>query len=1168
MQEPIDSPDQQPEQRPEQSPETGRTSVPGAGDVVAEWRRQLAAFGGADPLTRYRDLPDGTLDLASAHPSGLAMFLAGRPTRLSSLFREPGVLTEARRRARSVRLTATILADEHGLDAGHLAVGMVTWPGGDADEPGERITAPVLLRPLTLRPRGAGQVDYDLDLGDSVIVNPALVRALAARGVTVDPGELVRLADGQGFDPGPAFERLLDVARPVSGFALTPRLVVGTFVDLAPALVAELDRLVPTAMDDDRLAALAGDVRARNRLRTHRPAPGDAAAVPDAHVVPLDGRQRAVVEAVLSGRSVRVEAPPGTGATQVVVALLAALTATGRRTLLVTGQRAEARDVRAQLDALGLARLVDPDADLPEQQPRTSRTSAGDAVRALRRRHEAVHAPRPPWGVSALAAMQELARLTSAPTPPRTSVRLAPDVLRRLDRATRDVAADALRRAAEGGAFRLGAGDTPWFGAELTGEEEAAAVLTAIGRLRSELLPRLRTEMGRVQAEAGLAAASTVGVWGRQLDLLVGVRDTLDVFTPAIYERPVGEMVTATAPDRRSGAMGGRERRRWEKQARELLRPGTRPDLHPALVAAHDQRQLWQQMSAGGGWPRVPAGLADVDDTYVAAVDELLHLERVLAGTPDGGALLDADLAALDARLERLAADPDSLDTLPRRAAALSTLRSLGLDPLVADLRSRSCPAGQVTAELELAWWRSLLQQLLADDPDLRDVDASRHDADVAALEAAERERRASVVRRVSDVLGATGPPPCRATSPLALPHDVPADAPVDVVVLAGAHRIGVAEGVLALARARQVVVVGDPGGLPPATVLLHSDDAAEAGEPAEARPDVLAELAGALPTWRLDEQHRMPAQLCRPGDVVLAPEKSASSQARVPAPPDDALVVLDLVPDGVGHPGADGGVESVDAEVRRVVELVLQHARTRPEESLAVVAVTRVHARLVADALRADLPDHPDVARWLASAPEPFVVTDVQRAEDAVRDAVLLAVSFGRTPHGRVLHRFGVLDADAGDRALAVALTRARRRLTVVSSLRAEDLDPERLRTPGARALRAVLADLEAPEDPGDVDADLPPLLADLARRLAAHDLSLAAGPTGGPDLVVRDGSRGRTVGVLTDLPPLADDAALLERELALPARLRTLGWPVARLRAVALFSDPNAAVRRIIGT
>ena len=55
----------------------------------AAWTRHLVDLGGRNTLLWYRDLPTGTLDLTLAYPGGVAAQLAGRPTALSDLVREP-----------------------------------------------------------------------------------------------------------------------------------------------------------------------------------------------------------------------------------------------------------------------------------------------------------------------------------------------------------------------------------------------------------------------------------------------------------------------------------------------------------------------------------------------------------------------------------------------------------------------------------------------------------------------------------------------------------------------------------------------------------------------------------------------------------------------------------------------------------------------------------------------------------------------------------------------------------------------------------------------------------------------------------------------------------------------------------------------------------------------
>ncbi len=1204
----------------------------GLAQALAAWRAELTGLGGPSPLLLPGDLQADALDLGHAHPSGIASFLAGRATRLSHLFREPGALDDARRRARSIRLASHALADEHGLRACVLAVGLASW----RDPSGTVVSTPVLLRPLELRPRGSGAVDYELDLADPVRTNPALVRELRRRGVDVDATHLARLAQRQhGFDPAPSLERLRALTRSAApGIEVRASLLITALVDVAPALVADLDREAPDLARSDVPLALAGDRGAVERLAVQAQRARDAhrgPALDEVRVLPLDPSQRAAVAGVLAGASLRVEAGPGTGATQVAAATVAALVGAGRRVLLVPGQQVEVEDVAARLAPLGLGHLVlgGPGRE-PDDRWRTGGLPAvGGGGRApgqpapgpaeeLAAATTALHARRQPWGVSVLDAFAALTRLDAEDAPPTTAVTLPRSALAAMGGRERDRLGELLREAVELGALSVTAGDTPWSGADLTDPGEAEAALTTVAELRSQVLPDLRSQVRVISRATGLREPRSVAEADELLRLMADVRSTLDQFTPHVYDRPVTELVDATSSgdDRlaRGVRMGLIARRRAERTAYELLRPGVVPnDLHEALLIADASRRAWlswQLPETAGALPVVPRGLPQTEALFEAAAADLAALAPTLATTAGGGDLLAGTWEQLEERLAQLEQDAGALEVLPRRTALMVALRSAGLAPLLEDLRVRSVPAGRVAAELRRSWWISLLEAAIDDDPALGGLDASRRAELVTALRTAERRRTIGAAGLVADAAGhlaRQGSPPCRVSSPLALPHEVPASEQHDVVLFLGAHRTGVPEAVLAMASAPQVVVIGDPGGLPVAHFSPRGT--AVTGAPAPPpRTSVLEALAGRLPTQRLEEQHRMPAELASVAALVPG---SATGRAGLPGVPGRVAALLSHVPGGTGAPDATGSVESPDGEVSRVVDLVSEHARDRPDLSLGVIALTRGHARRIADAVRAAYTHRPELHAFLGAGAgeleERFVVTDVERSGDTVRDAVIVTIGFGPTALGRFDHRLGPLDGPGGTRRLAVALTRARARTTLVTSVSSAQLEPHRLASAGGKALRAVVVALEErartiPPTPEPRDALLARLLPELLGSGASYGASGEPGddaahgrvpgqresppavrvwvPDGGVvDLLVTghhapSGAAAHAgVAVLTDLfaageggrDGAVDPAAVVQREVALPMELARLGWRVARLGAVELFTDPVTAARRV---
>jgi hypothetical protein len=336
------------------------------------------------------------------------------------------------------------------------------------------------------------------------------------------------------------------------------------------------------------------------------------------------------------------------------------------------------------------------------------------------------------------------------------------------------------------------------------------------------------------------------------------------------------------------------------------------------------------------------------------------------------------------------------------------------------------------------------------------------------------------------------------------------------------------------------------------------------------------------------------------------------------PGTTDEAVVRLEVV-DGSApvQPGLEA-IESTQAEVDRVVQLVLTHARTRPGESLGVIALGIRHATQIDDALRIALTEGAGkgVGDFFdEDRAERFFVKTLDRVQGDERDAIILSIGYGKTPHGRVLHRFGPLNLEGGERRLNVAITRARRRMTVVSSFTAADLDPTRLKARGALMLRDFLRyaaeggaqpipqaqagpvpqaqagpDSQAQAGPvpqaqagpdsqdaldgaGDDTASgvqLDPLVANLAFRLRSEGLVVHAGygmSAQRLDLAVEDPQcHGRVlVAVETDGLRYAAMSSTRDRERLRFEQLRRRGWEQVRVWSTDLFRDPARDAARI---
>jgi AAA domain-containing protein len=158
-------------------------------------------------------------------------------------------------------------------------------------------------------------------------------------------------------------------------------------------------------------------------------------------------------------------------------------------------------------------------------------------------------------------------------------------------------------------------------------------------------------------------------------------------------------------------------------------------------------------------------------------------------------------------------------------------------------------------------------------------------------------------------------------------------------------------------------------------------------------------------------------------------------------------------------QPGVAGQEDSSSAEVQLVVEQILEHARTRPDQSLGVITMGIKHANRITETLRQARAANPQFEVFFdESLEEAFFTKNLERVQGDERDAIILSVGYGKTPDGRLLYRFGPLLQQGGERRLNVAITRAKQHMTLVSSFAHTDMDPSRSQAEGVHLLAHYL--------------------------------------------------------------------------------------------------------------
>lgn len=110
---------------------------------------------------------------------------------------------------------------------------------------------------------------------------------------------------------------------------------------------------------------------------------------------------------------------------------------------------------------------------------------------------------------------------------------------------------------------------------------------------------------------AGLTPADSIADLGDRLQLLAGVRDTLDRFQPSVFQAPLHDVAWPLVNEEASAALSWRGRNRLLDRLRGHLRSGVHiDDLPRAVLRTQVLKERWRRLARTGVVPNAPNGLA------------------------------------------------------------------------------------------------------------------------------------------------------------------------------------------------------------------------------------------------------------------------------------------------------------------------------------------------------------------------------------------------------------------------------------------------------------------------------------------------------------------------------------------------------------------------------
>ncbi|WP_300799239.1 DUF3320 domain-containing protein [uncultured Alistipes sp.] len=296
---------------------------------------------------------------------------------------------------------------------------------------------------------------------------------------------------------------------------------------------------------------------------------------------------------------------------------------------------------------------------------------------------------------------------------------------------------------------------------------------------------------------------------------------------------------------------------------------------------------------------------------------------------------------------------------------------------------------------------------------------------------------------------------PCLLMSPISVAQYIDAGrAPFDLVIFDEASQMPTSEAVGAIARGRNVIVVGDPKQMPP-TDFFSTNTYDEENADKEDLESILDDcLALSIPSKHLLWHYRSKHESL----IAFSNVKYYDNRLLTfPSPDDLTTKVRFRHVDGTYDRGSTRQNRAEAEAVVREIRARLTNPVTA-KRSIGVVTFNSNQQSLIEDLLNDLFRENPALETLALECEEPIFIKNLENVQGDERDVILFSVGYGPDKTRRIALNFGPLNRDGGWRRLNVAVSRARYEMMVFSTLRSDQIDLNRTSAEGVAGLKAFL--------------------------------------------------------------------------------------------------------------
>lgn len=642
-------------------------------------------------------------------------------------------------------------------------------------------------------------------------------------------------------------------------------------------------------------------------------------------------------------------------------------------------------------------------------------------------------------------------------------------------------------------------------------------------------------------------------------------------------------------------------------------------------------RQLYTQLPSPAHCAELAArAAASLQKFEQAAQTTLANYQIDTQEAFEASALQAIPFAALNERLAQWMGAPDALLNWAQYHATRSQARSQGMPVLVEQLELAAIALDDLPQGFKRAYYEALLRQATQAHPELVGFNGDQHSQKVRQFRALDMERielaRAqsalSHYERVPRTASGMGPmgvlngeiarkrghmplrklfklageavqaiKPVFMMSPLSVAQFLePGAVEFDLLVIDEASQIEPVDALGAIARCKQLVVVGDDRQLPPTRFFSRMTSEQDEFDDEDENGDTSQLIAGAadvesilslclakgMPQLMLRWHYRSRHQSL----IAVSNQQFYNSGLFIVPSPYTARAGMGLRFHHLPEGRFDSGATRVNRiEAQTIARAIMQHALQTPQLSLGVAAFSLQQKIAIQDELELLRRQQPEAEPFFVAHPnEPFFIKNLENVQGDERDVIFISVAYARNAQGYLPMRFGPVSADGGERRLNVLISRAKQRCEVFASITADDIDLERGKGKGVAALKVFLQyaatgqlamagisgrDLESPLEEDVYEA--------LTEELMAQGLKVETqiGIAGFfIDLAVVDPEQpGRyLLGIECDGASYHHSRSARDRDRLRQSVLESQGWQLHRIWGCDWFRQPRAETQKVL--